>query len=341
MVYVPNHGAPNVATDLFSSVEPTFNLGWTSNHLVRGKVFFTGCDTFNESLQMWEGAQCASTNALPEGAKLTLMPLVGEDPDENPPQVCTNSSVHAGPLTRNQTVVYAEMKPDVHTEVVSAVKPASFDPLDPDSFSTFVINISNGTTLDRTVMLSLDTDQSMQFNRRPDDPMDGPFFSIEVDVPKGSSNARTIFDYGDPSLTSSAILTVTEGGQVLARLTLDRTSLAPLETVANRSCVHEDPTDPESPLICNDPVDLLTQQEFFELILKREITTTQNLDLENLDFENTTHLLDFENLGPRESRPRESRLRKQTSVPRFREPGSREPGILKIACTQISTSRTR
>ena len=62
----------------------------------------------------------------------------------------------------------------------------------------------------------------------------------------------------------------------------------------NRSC-SPDPDDPTGPPICNDPVDLLTQ-EYFELILKREIATVQSLDLENLDLENTTSLLDFENL---------------------------------------------
>ena len=290
--YVPNHRAPNPATDVFPSIAPVFNLGWTSNHLVRGKVFYTGCDTWDETLQMWVAGSCASSNALPEGA---LLPLVGEDADENPPMVCSMAPTSAGPLTRNQTVMFAPMRPDVHAELVSAIKGPSFDPTDPDSQpSTFVINVSNGTRTDRTVMLSLEPGNSMRFDQRTNP---SPLINIDLVVPRGSSNARTVFDYGDlnnPDLASTVILTVSDGPQVLARLTLDRNSLAPLENVRNRSC-SPDPDDPTGPPICNEPVDLLAE-EFYELILKREIVTTQSLDLENLDFENTADLLDFENL---------------------------------------------
>lgn len=287
--YVPNHGLPNSATDFFASIDPVFNLGWTSNHLVKGKVFYTGCDTWDEDLQMWVAGNCASTNALPEGA---LLPLVGEDADENPPMVCSAGPASAGPLTRNQTVMYAAMRPGVHAEVVSAIKGPSFDPDDPASQpSTFVINMTNGTRVDRTLMLSLEPDQSMRFDKQTDP---SPLLNIDVVVPRGSSNARTIFDFGhldDPDLASTVILTVSEGPQIVARLKLDRTSLVPLENVrSNQTC-----TDPSDPTTCTDVVDLLAA-EFYELILKREILATKLLVEPDLDFENTTDLLDFEHL---------------------------------------------
>jgi uncharacterized protein YjbI with pentapeptide repeats len=308
--YVPNHRAPNVATDLFPSVEPVFNFGWTSNHLVRGKVFYTGCDTWNAGLDMWQGGgDCASTNAIPVGPVAgAMLPLVGEDADENDPQVCSAAPSTAGPLTRNQTVMHAAMRPGIHAEVVSAVKGPTYDPpnnLDP---STFVININNGTTTDRSVWLILESGESMRFDKQTELT---PLTKIEVDVPRGSSNARTVFDYGNPADLSSVVLTVceTDPGNnpcdpdyVLAKVPLQRDSLAPLENVQNNFCFPNPDFDPDDenetdpPLICNDPIDLLVQ-EFFELILKREIaTTTQLLELQNLDFENTTALLDFENL---------------------------------------------
>jgi len=294
LVYVPNHMPPNPVTDLFASRDPVFSAGWTSNKYVRGKVFYTGCHVWDEALQMWlAGDGCASTYTAPETPAGMMIPLIGEDGSEGPPMACSAAQaigLRPGPLTRNQTVMYAPLRPGIHAEIVSAIKPAE------GLLNTFVLNITNGSRSDRTVTLSLpplppppEDGSMMSFDTSGPDTL----LSINVDIRRGSSNARTIIDFGnaitDPDLPSSVILTVSDtgSGEILAKVLLNRESLAPLENVQTN--------DPDAPLNLIDQDGNLIG-EFYELILKREIGTNQLLDFENLDFENTADLLDFENL---------------------------------------------
>jgi uncharacterized protein YjbI with pentapeptide repeats len=286
--WTSNQSAPNPAVDLFSSQEPIFTAGWTSNHNVRGKVFYTGCDVWNESLQMWEaGPGCASTYTDPD--TLMMIPLQGEDGTvDGPPLTCTIASTMGmvrSPLTRNQNIYTAAMVPGISARVVSAIKRPE------GKRNSFVLNILNGSKFARTVNINLPAASMLSFG------VDGAdsILSIPVVVPAGSGNTRTVFDFGnldtDPGLADSVIVTVTDesGSEVLANVPLLRTSLAPLENVQT-----------------NDPDNLIdlvgaAGSEFYQLILKREIglstgASAPTLDLENLDLENTALMLDLENL---------------------------------------------
>ena len=285
-------------TALFSSAQPVFHVGWTSNHNVRGRVFYTGCDVWDEALQMWVASPtgCASSYEDPTGMPGMMIPLQGEDGSaDGPPGVC--QAVPPGqkkpqPLTRNQNIFVAAMKPGINVDVVSAIKLP-----DGIGFNTFVLEILNGTPAGSRVRLELPLDDPAVSFR-----LDGPLTEIQVDVPRGSGNARTVFDTAniiddDPPPSSSVIVEVfdvtglsatdaaTRGtGVKVSRVALLRESLAPLENVQNN--------DPDDPKDIIDPSD----GEFYDIILKREIGTTQSLDLENLDLENTIYMLDLENL---------------------------------------------
>jgi len=288
--WTSNQSAPNPAVDLFSSLEPVFRAGWTSNHHVRGKVFYTGCDVWNETLQMWEaGAGCASTYTDP--GRLMMIPLQGEDGTaDGPPLTCTIASsmgLTPGPLTRNQNIYTAAMVPGISTHVVSAIKRPE------GKRNTFVLNILNGSKVSRSVTLTLPGSSMVSFGIDSA----GSIPSIPVIVPAGSGNTRTVFDFGNldtnPGLADTVIVTVTDTGtgQILGKVPLLRSSLAPLENVQTN---HADP---------DDLIDLAGDAgfEFYQLILKREIglntgTFAPTLDLENLDLENTSLMLDLENL---------------------------------------------
>ena len=280
--WVPNQTAPVPGIDLFGSQEPVFHVGWTSNRNVRGRVFYTGCDTWDETLQMWVSSPgCESTYTDPNPA--LMLPLQGEDGAlDGPPLSCSAVAPggRTGPLTRNQNIYVAAMKPGISANVLSAIKPSV------GGINTFVLGLQNGSQADRLVRLSLPAGAVTSFDT------DGPdtLLSVDVLVPKGSGNARTVFDFGnsasDPGLPDQVVVTVSDAntGQVLAQVPLKRSTLEtpPLENVQN-----------------NDPdnlVNLVGDFEFYQLILKREIGTTQSLDLENLDLENTVYMLDLENL---------------------------------------------
>jgi len=294
--WIPNQTAPG-ENDLFGSLEPMFHVGWTSNRNVRGRVFYTGCDVWNESLQMWEtSAGCDSVYTDPAAL---MIPLQGEDGGaDGPPLVCTPGADNSNfPLTRNQNIYSAAMKPGITVNVLTAIKRAQ------GTVNTFVLGIENGSPSERSLILELPAGSLTSFTNDVDG--DGavvPDLSIPVNVPRGMSNVRTVFDFGndaDPSLPDSVVLTVRDAGttQILAKVALLRSSLAPLENVQNKS-----PCDPlapaEDPNFCTDPIDLLEEGEYYDLILKRELTALdlENLDLENLDLENTVQLLDLENL---------------------------------------------
>ena len=289
---------PNT-NELFSSNQPVFHVGWTSNHNVRGRVYYTGCDVWDETLQMWVASPtgCASSYDDPTALNpAMMMPLQGEDGStDGPPPVC--QAVLPGqkkpqPLTRNQNIYVAAMKPGVNVDVVSAIK-------FPDGvgFNTFVLELQNGTPVSSHVRLELPLeDLAVSFSK------DSSLKTIQVNVPKGSGNARTVFDtanfYDDVPMPSAAIIVeaydtagltpeqyATRGtGTRIARVALMRESLVPLENVQNN-----DPNDLRDII---DPED----GEFYDIILKRELGTTQALDLENLDLENTVYMLDLENL---------------------------------------------
>ncbi len=300
--WVSNQGGL-LPEDLFSSAEPVFHVGWTSNHNVRGRVFYTGCDVWNESLQMWIAEPgCDSVYNDPVPAPEipgTMAPLEGEDgAGDGPPLTCLAApGGKPQPLTRNQNIFVAAMKPGVNINVVSAIK-------FPDGmgFNTFVLELLNGTAQNSRVRLELPaatgdpmTDIPVTFDRT-----DLGLRRILVDVPRGSGNARTVFDYANIADASYTPVVIVEAfdvsnvpesdqldpgtGQLIARVPLFRESLAPLENVQNN-----DPGDLRDII---DPED----GEFYDVILKREIGTTQALDLENLDLENTVYMLDLENL---------------------------------------------
>jgi len=283
--WVSNQSAPNPDIDLFPSREPIFHAGWTSNRNVRGKVFYTGCDTWNADLQMWEaGAGCDSPYTDPDGK---LLPLQGEDgSNDGPPLTCSAALLSIpqkarAPLTRNQNIYTAALVPGISVRVVSAIKPAD------GGDSTYVLQILNGSKADRRVNLTLTPDSFVSFGSDESFPL----LSIPVLIPGGSGNVRTVFDFGTSAddLAPSVIMTVTDAltGEVLARVPLVRASLeTPL--LGN---VQSNP-DAEGTII-----DLLGGGEFYDLILKREIGVVEaTFELENFELENTAELFDLENL---------------------------------------------
>ena len=321
--------AQNVDATLFSSLEPAFHIGWTSNRDVRGKVFYTGCDRWDETLQMWLSDKCVNseyaTPGLPPTPTGAMLPLQGESGDSlgNPPGACRLSDTimslprsSKGPLTRNQKIYTSKLKPGINVEVLSAVKDRSDTSGAGVPINTFVIGVQNGSPGVRRVRIELPADETfVGFDRRtfiPDagEPTAPPKLFIDVVIPAGSSNIRTVFDIaGD--LADDVIVTAWDvtnvdrtdpdtgelmdsepgTGNLVARVSLDRNSVLPLE-----------------PLVAFDPDNLpidITEQDFFRLLLSRETTAEkildfenlefENLEFENLDFENRVKLLDFEN----------------------------------------------
>ncbi len=279
--------APPAASDWFPSLDPTFHIGWTSNRDVRGKVFYTGCDEWDETLQMWVASEgCDSVYTDPNPGM--MMPLQGEDgSNDGPPMSCFAAQTigaPVGPLTRNQNIYTAAMRPGISVDVASAIKLP-----DGTGFNTFVLNVQNGSKINRRVRLAVQPGQMIDFDKNPLSDL----FEIEVVVPKGAANTRTLFDIADvitgPVLVDAYDITGLPAGSqgtLVARVPLLRDALVPLENVQNN--------DPDP----NARIDLVgpAGTEFYNLILKREIGTTQFLDLENLDLENTVSLLDLENL---------------------------------------------
>ena len=300
LTWVSNQ-APPQPNELYSSSEPVFHVGWTSNRNVRGRVFYTGCDVWDETLQMWVASPgCDSTYNDPNPPvpvnPAMMIPLQGEDGStDGPPLACADATGQGRPLTRNQNVFVAAMKPGVSAEIVSAIK-------FPDGVgNTFVLSLSNGTKESRRLRLVLPAASSVSFDKPLDrSPGGDPLLDILVNVPRGSGNVRTIFDVAnkdqDSNYTPVVIVEIfdvtglSEGqaGQLIARVPLLRETLAPLENVQNN-----DPTDLRN---ITDP----GASEFYDIILTREIgkrfLDLENLDLENLDLENTVTMLDLENL---------------------------------------------
>ncbi len=301
--WVSNQGSLDLSQgslELFSSAEPVFNVGWTSNHQVRGRVFYTGCDVWDETLQMWVASPdgCASTYEDPTALNPAAMaPLQGEDgATDGLPQVCQAvgpGALKPQPLTRNQNIYVAAMLPGINVSVASAIK-------FPDGigFNTFVLRIQNGTAESRRVRLELPlADPAVSFDN------DAPLKNIEVSVPRGSGNARTVFDVANiADLPEDVVVEVFDvtglpaeqsaargTGTKVARVALVRNNLVPLENVQNNN--------PDDLRDIVDPAD----GEFYNIILKREIgvrrsLNLESLDLENLDLENSIFLLDLENL---------------------------------------------
>jgi uncharacterized protein YjbI with pentapeptide repeats len=310
--WIPNQAAPVDGVDLFPSLEPMFHVGWTSNRNVRGKVYYTGCDRWDEALQMWvtNSAGCDSSYTDPIAPRdVRLAPLQGEDGGaDGPPLVCVPGSPGQNfPLTRNQNIFVAAMKPGFSANVLSAVKrPVG-------SVNTFVLGLENGSSFDRFVVLELPDNVLSGVDRMSLD-RGAPDLSITVKVPRGSSNTRTVFDFGndEDELQDTVVLTVRDcpgfdpltdlecaaPDGVLARVPLLRSSLTPLENVQNKLPCDSTVTDPTDPNFCVDPINLIGEGEFYDLILQREqtLSSPQLLDLENLDLENTVQMLDLENL---------------------------------------------
>jgi uncharacterized protein YjbI with pentapeptide repeats len=310
--WVPNQSNPVEGIDLFASLEPMFHIGWTSNRDVRGKVYYTGCDVWDETLQMWiSGAGCDSDYTDPIApTDVRMMPLQGEDGGaDGPPLLCVPGDPYQNfPLTRNQNIYVAAMRPGFSANVLSAIKrPIGMT-------NTFVLGLDNGTEFDRHVVLQLPDDvlsgvDRMSMNREV------PDLSITVRIPRGSTNSRTVFDFSNDldDLQDTVVLTVRDcpafdpesdiecvaPGAVLARVPLDRSTLEtpPLENAQNKFACDPDVTDPGDINYCVDPIDLVGDGEWYDLILNREETlSVQSLDLENLDLENKVQMLDLENL---------------------------------------------
>jgi uncharacterized protein YjbI with pentapeptide repeats len=253
--WTPAQDAPVANLDLFSSLEPTAHIFWTSNRNVRGRVFYTGCDTWNPTLQMWEGVNgtnCPSGYTDPIVPQdLRMVPLQGADGGNEGVGVC--SAFENFPLTRNQNIYGSAMMPDFAAHVLSARKrPVGL-------VNTFVVGLDNGTFDDRYVVLELPNNVLSGVDRMSLD-IENPDLSITVEVPRGSSNARTIFDFGndiEDDLQETVILTVKDcpdfdpetdescvaPGAVLAKVPLQRSrlidvNLPPPENVQNKQpCV--------------------------------------------------------------------------------------------------------
>ncbi|MGI9221570.1 MAG: immunoglobulin-like domain-containing protein [Woeseiaceae bacterium] len=312
--WVPNQSVPQPGTDLFASPEPIFHVGWTSNRHVRGRVYYTGCDTWNESLQMWESSDdCPSDYTDPQPGM--LLPLQGADGSQDGPVLSCSAAGLTAPLTRNQNIFTAALLPDVTARVISAIKPPV------GNVNTFVIAFDNGTDRDRRLVLTLPTGTNTSFIKDADPALRD--LSIDVVVPRGSSNSRTVFDYAnelDTSVQDIVVLTAracaedasgnpvlnADGdcdslGGVVAQVALERSSLAPLETVQNNPrCLTFDAAGN-----CTEFDSLIdvNESEVYDLILTREdqqdLTKQldlQNLDLQNLDLQNTVQMLDLQNL---------------------------------------------
>lgn len=302
--WVSNQSAPDPATDLFSSTEPVFRVGWTSNRNVRGRVFYTGCDEWDPVEQIWKARTGTDGNPVACNSPYTdpdmLLPLQGEDgSNDGPPLTCSAANLLGrarAPLTRNQNIYTAAMAPGINASVVSAIKPAN------GSRSTFVLQLLNGSTADRRVNLTMPAESHVSFGADAEDTL----LSIPVVVPGGAGNVRTAFDFGDENklnmedpgydpdyvLSPSVILTVTDADsdEILARVPLVR---ADLETppLGNVQSNPDDPGDPADPF-----VDLLGGGEFYDLVLKRQIGVDATFELENFELENTAELFDLENL---------------------------------------------
>lgn len=301
----------------FPALEPTFHIGWTTNRDVRGKVFYTGCDVWNEAEQRWEageGTQCASDYATPDAPPAAMLPLQGEDGGQaSAPGVCSvevgsiNSLLNSytGPLTRNQKIYTARLEPGLHVELVSAVKTRADGLGGGAPLNTFVIAMQNGSGFARRVRLEVAPGETgVSFERRTFVPDEGAatlpaLLYIDVVVPAGSSNFRTLLDAAGDLLDDNIVIeaydvtsigifdadgnplpdSVPGTGDLSARLSLSRQSVQPLEALAT--------VDPATGL----PIDVTTE-DYFRLLLERETAATKTLEFENLEFEN----LEFQNL---------------------------------------------
>ena len=315
---------------LFPSLEPAFHIGWTTNRDVRGKVFYTGCDKWDETLQMWLSDECVpsgyvtpSAPPMPTGAMAPLQGEGGDSPAEA--GVCLADignaqnlrSSNKGPLTRNQKIYTAKLKPGINVEVLSAVKDRSNPNGSGVPLNTFVLGVQNGTNGARRVRIELPLAETViSFERNTFVPPDGqqaadPKLFIDAVIPAGSSNVRTVFDAAgnldnniivsvydvtlvdreDPDNPGQLIDSQPGTGVLVARVPLERSSVLPLE-----------------PLVAYDPDNLpvdITEEDFFRLLLSRETSAEktlafenlsfENLSFENLSFENKVKLLEFEN----------------------------------------------
>ncbi len=269
--WVPNADqAPGALT------EPTFHLAWTSNHNVRGNVYYTGCDVWDESLGMWVAPPgCASQYGAPNVPATPIMaPLQGEE-GEDSIGVCSPATPNA--LTRNQNIFVAALRPEVSLSVLSAVKT-------PDgSQRTYVLLLTNASPATRSATLSLPAESPARASFRKDDPS---INSIPVVLPGRSSAVRTVFTFvnAETDPTDDIIITLSDNNDAnaVAQAALKFDSNIPFENVFT--------DDAGNPI----PVE---QSEVFDILLDKDrIVSTQNLDLENLDLENTVQLLDLENL---------------------------------------------
>ncbi len=267
--WVPNNTVPNEVL-----AEPIVSVAWTSNRNARGPIYYTGCDVWDELLGMWISPPgCPSTYGAPEVPGI-MAPLQGED-GEDSIGVCTPATPNA--LTRNQNIFVAAMRPELSVTVLSAAKSAD------GSVRTYVLLLHNASPATRTATLSVPLETPARASFQPDDT---GVNSIPVVLPGRSSAVRTIFTFvnADTDPTDDIVVTLADDANpgLVASAALRFDSATPFENVFT--------DDAGNPVPAGDA-------EVFDILLDRDrIVSTQNLDLENLDLENTTELVDIAHL---------------------------------------------
>jgi len=244
-----------------STIAPptVFYSGFTDNRLIRGNVYYDGC---NEST-----GDCSNDYEMPyqnTPPPEAMIPLQGEEDPSQPPLACTPGNPKA--LSRNQKVFVAAIKPGLALSVVSARKPENSA-----QDRTFVLYVQNSSNDATTVTLSVPSGAPARWNRDTADPLN-PVKTIEVFIPRRAGAVRTLFVDRDPD---GIIVTASElapGGQVLQALVNANVDipLANFEGVVN--------------------------QEVYDLrFLGDRVVSSNFQDLENQDLENTVFLQDLEN----------------------------------------------
>jgi hypothetical protein len=240
-------------------VGPTvFYAGFNDNRLVRGDVYYDGCDELTDD--------CSNTYEIPNQntPPQALAPLEGEEDPSVTPAACTAAQPKA--LSRNQKVFVAPIRPGLALTIVSANKPAN-----PAQPRTFVVYLQNSSDDAKNINLSVPDTSPARWNRDPADPT---VTDIDVYIPRKAGAVRTLFVEGDPN---GIIVTAT-----------DIFSGETLQTVVNGNV--------QFPLKDFDGV--VNQETYTLNFLGGRVVSNQDLenqDLENQDLENTVFLQDLEN----------------------------------------------
>jgi len=251
-VWEEAEGPPGAGTIVGPTV---FYAGFTDNRLVRGDVYYDGCDEFTEN--------CSNTYEIPNQnmPPEALAPLQGEEDPSVTPAACTPGNPKA--LSRNQKVFVAPIRPGLALTIVSANKPEN-----PAQPRTFVVYLQNSSNDAKNVTLSVPDGAPARWNRDPDDPTTK---SIDVYIPQKAGAARTLFVEGDPD---GIIVTATD-------IFSDET----LQAVVNGNVLF--------PL--KDFEGVVSQETYTLNFLGERVVSTNLQDLENQDLENTVFLQDLEN----------------------------------------------